>query len=144
MTTAQYVAAIDRLRARAFPAQRGWSDTGLCGPGFHLMALIAGGAPSGAGDPVTEAVEEAEDQVAAELGALVAVLDARWGETQIFSLWSMLTRRMEGEEIPEPWDELCTTVPALHLWQTEGRWIAIGAVRGGDGLVAVVTDVDPP
>ncbi|WP_406141810.1 hypothetical protein [Streptomyces sp. NBC_01089] len=144
MTTAQYVAAIDRLRARAFPVQRGWSDTGPCGPGFHLTTLISGDAPSGADDPVAEAVEEAEDQFAAESEALVAVLDARWGEAQMFSLWSMLARRMEGEEIPEPWDELCTTVAALHLWKAEGRWIATGAVRGGDRLVAVVTDVDPP
>ncbi|MCX4728014.1 hypothetical protein [Streptomyces sp. NBC_01306] len=147
MTTAQYVATIDRLRTRAFPARHGWSDTGPGGPGYHLAALITRDTLLGAEDDAAPE-GEAEDQLGAEYEALVAVLDARWGEAQTFSLWSMLTRRMEGEEIPEPWAELCTTAPSLHLWRAEGRWIAIGAVREsqeqGARLMVAVTDVDPP
>ncbi|WP_327298919.1 MULTISPECIES: hypothetical protein [unclassified Streptomyces] len=147
MTTAQYVATIDRLRTRAFPTRRGWSDTGPGGPGYHLAALITRDTLLGRGG--TSAPEaQAEDQFGADYEALVAVLDARWGEAQAFSLWSMLTRRMEGEEIPEPWDELCTTMSSLHLWRAEERWIAVGAVHGSQEheaqLVAAVTDVDPP
>ncbi|WP_328324128.1 MULTISPECIES: hypothetical protein [unclassified Streptomyces] len=147
MTTAQYVATIDRLRTLAFPARRGWSDTGPGGPGYHLAALITRD-PLLGGDDAAAPEVQAEDQFGAEYEALVAVLDARWGEARMFSLWSMLTRRMAGEDIPEPWDELCTTMSALHLWRAEGRWIAIGAVQGSQEqevqLIAAVTDVDPP
>ncbi|MFE2374222.1 hypothetical protein [Streptomyces sp. NPDC059398] len=162
MTTAQYVATIDRLRARAFPLRRGWSDTGPGGPGYHLAVLVSCDALSGGGRG-----PEAGDQFRAEYEGLVAVLDSRWGEAQVCSLWSMLTRRLEGEEIPEPWDELCTTMSFLHLWRAEERWIAIGAVEGAAAgtpeaqaarelrkipecdkqelrLVVVVTEVDPP
>ncbi|MFJ5290615.1 MULTISPECIES: hypothetical protein [unclassified Streptomyces] len=148
MTTAQYVSTIDRLRARAFPARPGWSDTGRGGPGYHLAALITREALPTGGDAAPVPDVQADDQIGAEREALLAVLDARWGEAQTFSLWSMLARRMEGEEIPEPWDELCTTMSSLHLWKAEDRWIAVGAVQGGQDqevrLIVAVTDVDPP
>ncbi|WP_405782806.1 hypothetical protein [Streptomyces sp. NBC_00859] len=145
MTTAQYVATIDRLRALAFPARRGRPDTGTGGSGYHLVVLGGGEVFPVHGD--AGAPEAEGDQLGAEHEALVSVLDARWGEAQMFSLWSMLTRRMSGEEIPDPWGELCAIVPSLSLWRAEGRWIAVG-VQGeqgeGPGLIVVVTDVDPP
>jgi hypothetical protein len=147
MTTAQYVATIDRLRARASPSRRGWSDAGPGGPGYRLAVLIAWDGLLGGEDALAPEAQ-AEDQFAAEYEALVGVLDARWGEAQALSLWSILTRRMEGEEIPEPWDELCATMSSLHLWRADHRWIVIGAVRESQEqelrLVVVVTDVDPP
>ncbi|WP_328316208.1 hypothetical protein [Streptomyces sp. NBC_00388] len=155
MTTAQYVAVIDRLRARAFPVRPGWSDTGRGGPGYHLAALVTCDALLSGED---DAAPEGADQLAAECEALVGLLGTRWGEAQTFSLWSMLVRYRGGEEIPPPWDELCTTMSSLCLWRADGRWIGVGAVPGGapqgaaagadpgqeSQLVAVVTDVDPP
>lgn len=155
MTSAQNLATMDRLRVRAFPAQRGGADleggagTGIGGPGYHLVALSCGEDSGGEEDasPAGTAAQ-AEEQYAAECEALASVLDARWGPSQMFSLWSLQTRRLDGEEIAEPWRELCGSTPYLHLWRVEDRWVALGVSRwdGEPGLrlMAVITEIDPP
>ncbi|MFJ1646114.1 hypothetical protein [Streptomyces sp. NPDC088258] len=140
MTTARHLAVIDLLRAAAFPAVRGPTGTGTGGPGYHLVEL-AGGA-----DP---------EQCGAEHTALVDLLTVRLGEPDFLSLWSLQARITGGEEIPEPWRELSSGPLRLHLWWTEGRWLAVGLAEGpvdgaggADGpgcrLIAAVTDTDPP
>ncbi|MGW7052424.1 hypothetical protein [Streptomyces sp. NPDC054887] len=145
MSTARYLALIDLLRAREFPARRGRSDSGFSGPGYHTAALRAAGEPADE-DAVNRLL--AREQCVAEHDALVAVLGGRWGEPQVFSLWSVLERSIRGEDIPAPWDELSAGFGSLHLWRTDGRWIALGLALEDEGpayeLAVVVTDVDPP
>ncbi len=146
MSTARYLALIDLLRAQEFPAQRGRSDTGFSGPGYHTAELRAA---DQLGDDDAAQVLEMREQCVAEHDALLAVLGAKWGEPQIFSLWSLLERSIAGEEIPAPWEELSAKFDSLHIWRADGRWIALGLALGeAEGpsyeLMAVVTEVDPP
>ncbi|MFC5802881.1 hypothetical protein [Streptomyces formicae] len=145
MTLARHVATIDLLRSRPFPAEPGRSDVGACGPGFHLAELTMS---DGFWEDrsMGEAVEE---QCEAEREALALLLSERWGEAQVFSLASLLARAVDGgEEIPEPWGTLSNSVPDVHLWRADGRWIALGVSQWGSELpfqlVAAVTDADPP
>ncbi|MGW7200174.1 hypothetical protein [Streptomyces chryseus] len=145
MSTARYLALIDLLRSREFPARRRRTETGFSGPGYHTVELSAAGEP--AGEDAAERVE-AREQCVAEHDALVAVLGERWGEAQVFSLWSLLERSIGGEAVPAPWDELSAGFDSLHLWRADGRWIAVGLALEAEGpsyaLAAVVTGIDPP
>lgn len=145
MTTAQHLATIDLLRSREFPLLRGRSDVGTSGPGYHLAELSTSEEfweDDGTGRA------EAEDQYAAECAALAQALSARWGQPQVFGLWSLLVRGTAGEEIPEPWNQLSGTLDHLHLWRVEERWLALGVAQWGRELpfqlVAAVTEIDPP
>ncbi|MCX4552466.1 hypothetical protein OG204_04445 [Streptomyces sp. NBC_01387] len=145
MTTAQYLAAIDLLRARPFPPRHGRSETGTSGPGYHVVALCTS---EDFWDDDGTRRPEVEDQYEAECESLAIALDERWGASQMFSLWSVLSRQTEGEDIPEPWSELCGTTPYLHLWKVEERWVALGVGQWDQELqfqlIATVTEIDPP
>ncbi|MFE2031693.1 hypothetical protein ACFXBB_00245 [Streptomyces scopuliridis] len=148
MTTAQQLAVIELLRVRAFPAERGPTELGRSGPGYHLAELFRGDGTADAG------------QHGAEHTALTGILTARFGEPHHISLWSVRTRVGAGEEIPAPWRELSDGFEYLHLWRWEGRWLALGAAgeagpdgeAGRDGeagerpfrIVVAVTETDPP
>ncbi|WP_149181535.1 hypothetical protein [Streptomyces sp. TRM49041] len=144
MTTARHLATIDLLRSRPFPGERSRSDVGDSGPGYHLAEL----ATSEDFWEDRSRVELVAEQYEAERDALGVLLTARWGEPQIFSLWSVFRRGMDGEDIPEPWDGLSNHVPDLHLWRADGRWIALGVSQWDRELpfqlLAVITDTDPP
>ncbi|MFF3291359.1 hypothetical protein [Streptomyces sp. NPDC003023] len=149
MTTARHLAAIDRLRDRAFPAQRERSRLGDSGPGYHLARLPTPADGVAATDRAAGSAREAHREAyEAECEALVVALSRRWGEGQWFALWSVFIGSVCGEEIPQPWDELSHCVEDLRIWRAEGHWIAVGVSRseGEDEfrLIAVVTEVDPP
>ncbi|MEU7030767.1 hypothetical protein AB0A60_29280 [Streptomyces sp. NPDC046275] len=145
METAQHLAAIYELVGRAFPERD--ERTGLrdSGPGYHVAALATSEEFWEDDGTRRSAVEE---QYEAERDGLSALLAARWGPPQVFSLWSVLDRSMSGEDIPEPWGVLSNHTPDLHLWRAERRWIALGVSQWDDELpfqlLAVVTTVDPP
>ncbi|MEU7280054.1 hypothetical protein AB0A69_14895 [Streptomyces sp. NPDC045431] len=145
MTTARHLATIDRLRSRPFPGQRGRSDAGDSGPGYHI-AELATSEEFWDDDGTRRAL--VEEQYEAERDALAVLLTARWAEPQSFSLWSVFDRGMAGEEIPDPWDILSSSVPDVHLWRVDGLWIALGVSHWDKELpfqlLAVVTETDPP
>ncbi|MCX4587440.1 hypothetical protein [Streptomyces sp. NBC_01481] len=138
MTTAQHLDTIDLLRSREFPAEPGPSDVGSEGPGFHI-AELNGQFGDGADDD--EGGDAAADQRAEEHGALLNVLERRWGEPDLFSLASTRLRVERDEEVPDPWRRLSEQMEWLHLWRNEDRWIAVGLSRFQ--LLAVVTEIDP-
>ncbi|GAA2285225.1 hypothetical protein GCM10010145_55520 [Streptomyces ruber] len=147
MDIAQHLATIDRLCSAAFPAEHGRSDTGSAGPGYHIAELR-----TSAGfweDDGTERAET-EAQYEAERDALSERLAGRWGAPHVFSLWSVLARSMEGEEISEPWAVLASHVPDVHAWREggRGRWVALGVSQWDKELpfqlLAVITETDPP
>ncbi|MEV8318565.1 hypothetical protein AB0Q95_30870 [Streptomyces sp. NPDC059900] len=158
MSTAQHLAAIDLLRSREFPAEHGRSQDGDGGPGYRIAELMTS-------DDFWEddgtRWEATADQYEAERDGLSVLLVDRWGAPQIFSLESLFERTpgdggeewssgddAAGEEIPEPWNSLSSSVPDLHLWRADGRWIALGVSQWDRELpfqlLAVVTEIDPP
>lgn len=166
MSTAEHLAAIDLLRSRDFPAEHGRSPSGVGGPGYHIAELLTSG--DFWDDDGTE-WEATSEQYDAERDGLTILLAERWGAPQIFSLASVFERAQgdaygdededgdegagdwgEGgnEDIPEPWGSLSSSVPDLHLWRVDGRWIALGVSQWDKELpfqlLAVVTEIDPP
>ena len=145
MTIAGHLATIDRLRARPFPEAPGRSELGDSGPGFHVAALAR--SEEFWEDDGTRRLE-VEEQYEAERDALSERLGSRWGAPQHFSLFSVFSRSMDGEEIPEPWGVLSNHTPDLYLWRAEERWIGLGVSQWDTELafelLLLVTTVDPP
>jgi hypothetical protein len=147
MTIAQHLATIDRLCSRDFPAEPGRSDVGREGPGYHVAELAT--SEDFWEDDGTRS-QEAEEQYEADRDGIAERLTDRWGSPHIVSLASVFGRTMEGEDIPEPWADLSSHVPDIHLWQEDerGRWVALGVSQWDKELpfqlLAVVTEIDPP
>ncbi|MFC8126849.1 hypothetical protein [Streptomyces sp. NPDC057302] len=160
MSTAQHLAAIDLLRSREFPVEHGRSSCGTGGPGYHIAELLTS---ADFWEDDGTRWEATADQYDAERDGLTVLLAQRWGDPQIFSLASLFARSSgdeydsggsedgggsSGEEIPEPWGSLSASVPDLHLWRVDGRWIALGVSQWDKELpfqlLAVVTEIDPP
>ncbi|TLS44000.1 hypothetical protein FE633_22150 [Streptomyces montanus] len=147
MSIARHLATIDLLCTRDFPAEHGRSDVGTEGPGYHIAELQT--SADFWDDDGTER-EETETQYELERDGLSERLTERWGAPQVFSLWSVFNRSMDGEDIPEPWVVLSSHVPDVHLWKEDGRgrWVALGISQSDKELpfqlVAVVTEMDPP
>jgi hypothetical protein len=145
MTIAQHLATIDVLCSREFPAEHGRSDVGTAGPGYHIAELRT--SADFWEDDGTER-EETEAQYEADRDGLSERLALRYGTPQVFSLWSVLDRHMDGEDIPEPWGVLSAHVPDVHHWRVDGRWIGLGVSQWDKELpfqlLAVVTGIDPP
>jgi hypothetical protein len=141
MSTPAALAVIDGLCARPLPGPRAVAQDAA--PRYHLAEL-----PTAEGGPCVLRAA-AEEQCEAERDALAALLERRWGAPDRWGLGGVLLRALEhGEDIPEPWASLSARVPDVALWHTDGRWVALGVARldpdTAPGLLAVVTDVDPP
>jgi hypothetical protein len=145
MSITQHLAVVDRLRSEPFPAERGRSDTGEAGPGYHVAGLATS---ADFGDDDGSRREETEEQYEADRDALSERLAERWGAPDVISLWSVQDRSMGGEDIPEPWAVLSSHVPDVHLWQVDGRWVALGVSQWDKELpfqlVALITEMVPP
>lgn len=145
MTIARHLATIDLLCSRPFAVEPGRSEVGDSGPGYHTAELSTS---EGFWDDPSR-WEVVEEQYEAERAALALRLSERWGEPQVFSLSSVFARSLEeGEQIPEPWSTLADSVPDVHLWRVDGRWVALGVSQWDTELpfqlLAVVTATDPP
>lgn len=151
MSTAQHLATIDLLCSREFPAEHGRSDAGAGGPGYHIAELLTS---EDFWEDDGTAWEATEEQYEAERDGLSVLLTHRWGAPALFSLASLFERTLSGgedgagEDIPEPWGSLSSSVPDLHLWRVDGRWVALGVSQWDKELpfqlIAVVTEIDPP
>ncbi|WP_225839202.1 hypothetical protein [Streptomyces sp. NK08204] len=138
---------IDLLCAQEFPRAHGRTEHGESGPGYHIAALRTSG--DFWEDDGTERAET-EAQFDADRDGLAQRLTERWGPPQRFSLYSVLRRAMQGEQVEQPWAALSEHVPDVHLWQAPGpgRWVALGVSQWDKELefqlLAVVTETDPP
>ncbi|WP_267243283.1 hypothetical protein [Streptomyces sp. PR69] len=137
MTAADRLAEIDLLRTRAFAED---------GPGYHLVELSGGDASGGAAEDMSW--EQACEQCEAECDALVALLSARWGRADPFTLWSLSVRSASGDSIPASWAALSHLVDYVHAWEAGDRWIAVGTARRdrerGVGVLVLVAGDAPP
>ncbi|MGW2916511.1 hypothetical protein ACWDBF_01410 [Streptomyces angustmyceticus] len=131
MTIDAYLATIDRLRRREFPAVPGRSAMVESGPGFHIAGLRVG-RELGDADPAE--VAEAAEEFEAELTALATALSLGWGEPRTIDLAGPLERTARGLPVRPPLDTLCGYVPWMHGWRVPGRWIGVGVGQGGPGL----------
>ncbi|MFD7995862.1 hypothetical protein [Streptomyces mexicanus] len=146
MDIAQALAVIDRLCSGPLPAEHARTDAGTAGPGYVIAELQTseGFWEDGA------RWEEVYEQYECDREALAQRLTERWGPPQVFSLYSVLERSLEGEDLPEPWASLSGHVTDVTLWrpQDTGRWISLGVSQWDRELpfqlLAVVTDLAPP
>ncbi|WP_066975216.1 hypothetical protein [Streptomyces sp. NRRL F-4489] len=123
------LAALDALRARAFPARRERTADGESGPGFHVAPVWTSG-PLWEADPAD--VAAAREECVAQLAALVAQAAARWGEPVVHDLAEALERGAMGLPVPAPLDVLSALVPRVYAWRDDtGRWLALGADQAG-------------
>ncbi|MGW7578501.1 hypothetical protein [Streptomyces sp. NPDC054765] len=127
MTIDAYLAAVDRLRLRDFPASPGRSALVGSGPGFHIAALRVSG---GFWDADPAELAEAEEEFEAGLTALVQALSLRWGEPETLDLAEHLERTAMGLPVRPPLDTLCGYVPHMYGWRVQGRWIGAGVGQG--------------
>lgn len=143
MSIARHIALVDELCFRPFPAEHGPSDVGTSGPGYHVAVLES----AADDDPGTRAVTI--DQFEKDRDAVYELLASRWGDTDPCNLQTVRLRA-EREEIPRPWAELSVCAGVAYLWQVEGtgRWVAVAVAdrdpADGVGLLAVITETDPP
>ncbi|MFD8999672.1 hypothetical protein ACFV0T_01575 [Streptomyces sp. NPDC059582] len=147
MDIARFLATIDLLCVRDFPAAHGRTDVGTGGPGY-LIAELQTSDDFWEDDGTRR--EETGTQYEYDRDGLTERLTARWGPPHRVSLASVLDRTLGEEDIPEPWAALSGHVPDLHLWRPAGteRWLALGVSQWDKELsfqlLAVVTEVDPP
>ncbi|MQY37153.1 hypothetical protein SRB17_51570 [Streptomyces sp. RB17] len=147
MDIATCLTVIDLLCAREFPAEHSRTEHGESGPGFHIAALQTSG-ESWDGDGSER--EETAAQVDADRVGLAERLIERWGLPQHFSLYSVLERGTDGEDIEEPWAGLSGHVPDVQLWRAPdaGRWVGLGVSQWDEELpfqlLGIVTETDPP
>jgi hypothetical protein len=129
-----YIFLIDELLARPFPAVNYRDGTGCGGPGHHLRILRA--SQDFWEDHDGEAAREAEADLQADLGALMAMLTARWGEPLTVDLWQYLRAGLEGDVVPEPVNSLCQLAGSMRVWPhpESGRWLALTIGQGDKEL----------
>ncbi|MEV7585042.1 hypothetical protein [Streptomyces erythrochromogenes] len=145
MTTAEHLDTIDRLLAEEFPREPVRTVDSSSGPGFHLVRLSR---TRPFWDDDGSGRIEAADQISAEYTALAQAATDRWGEPQIFSLGTLRDRVVAGEEIPDPWKELCCSTDHVHLWRVGEHWLVACVTQRDEEdpylLTAGATVVDPP
>ncbi|MCX4452523.1 hypothetical protein OG585_07135 [Streptomyces sp. NBC_01340] len=147
MDITHWLATIDLLCARDFPAEHGRTDVGTGGPGYHIAELQTSG--DFWEDDGTER-EETEAQYECDRDGLGERLTERWGAPDVISLESTFERAQDDEDIPEPWASLSSHVPNVQLWRPPktGRWMALGVSQWDKELpfqlLATVTEIAPP
>ncbi|MCQ4210883.1 hypothetical protein [Streptomyces longispororuber] len=131
VSTEEQLSVIDALIAQPFPDRPGRSETwrGWGGPGYHVAVLRQ--SRDFWNPPGPEVFTAAEEEMEADLGALVAVLAGRWGGPTEVDLWPLLGLDdpdcQDTEEPPEPLASLCMVAGSLQLWQvpSAGRWLGL-------------------
>ncbi|MEU9416503.1 hypothetical protein [Streptomyces sp. NPDC051000] len=145
MTTAEHLDTIDRLRGQTFPTEPVRFGRHGSGPGHHLVQLVE---TRDFWEDDGSARVEVADQISAEYGALVQALTGRLGTPQVFTLDGLTQRGIDGEAIPEPWEELGNSADHVHLWRAGDLWLVVYVARGATEdpfrLMAAVTVIDPP
>lgn len=127
----EQLSIIDALRALPFPEQDGQLGMrdGWGGPGHHIAVLRRSQDFWHARDPQT--VTAAEEELEADLSALVTVLAGRWGSPSVVDLWTYLglddPDYPNMEEPPEPLNSLCNLAGSMQMWQvpSTGRWLGL-------------------
>ncbi|SFH04738.1 hypothetical protein [Streptomyces mirabilis] len=127
----EQLSIIDALIALPFREQDGRLETrdGWGGPGHHIAVLRRSQDFWNARDPQT--FTAAEEDLEADLSALVTVLAGRWGSPSVVDLWPYLGLDHPDypnvEEPPEPLNSLCNLAGSMQMWQvpSTGRWLGL-------------------
>ncbi|MFJ8199670.1 hypothetical protein [Streptomyces sp. NPDC096152] len=147
MDIEQCLVTIDLLCGRDFPEQRGRTDRGSAGPGYHTAELAASHGLR-AGDGAER--EATADDFRAWMELVADRLNGRLGQAEHLGLVTLGVRIARGEEIPEPWALLSHVVRDVYVWppRRRDRWVALGVADLDDSdevhLLVAVTDTDPP
>ncbi|MFJ9788385.1 hypothetical protein [Streptomyces globosus] len=124
----EQLSIIDGLIGLPFPESEAKTPHGWGGPGYRIAVLRQ--SRDFWDVPDVEAVTVAEEELEADLAALVAVLAARWGGPAVVDLWSCLgfgDPDQPGVEAPEPLGSLGNLAGSLHAWRlpSTGRWLGL-------------------
>ncbi|MEE1756298.1 hypothetical protein [Streptomyces sp. SP18CS02] len=151
------LAAVDALLVRPVPAAgpTGWDPdppdgewTGSLGAGFRLVPLWR--SRDHFGVPARE-WDAAQEEAGANLAALAAALDARWGPHRTVGMRPFLLRGTAGRPMPPLLAELCAfdLYGDLRVWGPVGtphgpRWAAVSVGQCDDDaphlMVAALSD----
>ncbi|MGW1554229.1 hypothetical protein [Streptomyces sanglieri] len=129
-STEEQLSIIDTLIALPFPEGKSSSRTqhGRGGPGYHIAILRESRDFWNAPDP--ETITAAEEELDADLTALVMVLSGRWGSPMVVDLWPYLgldnPDYPDIEAPPEPLNSLCMLSVSMQMWQVStDRWLGL-------------------
>ncbi|WP_329114250.1 hypothetical protein [Streptomyces sp. NBC_01353] len=121
---------VDELSALPFPEQEGRpgiGDGGWSGPGHHVAVLRR--SRDFWDDRGEEIVAAGEQELEADLAALVAVLAARWGSPTTVDLWPYLSVDNPDPDYvaPEPLSFLSNVTGTMRVWHLppSDRWLAL-------------------
>ncbi|MEU7969704.1 hypothetical protein AB0D09_40660 [Streptomyces sp. NPDC049097] len=131
----EQLSIIDALVALPFPEQDGRSESqhGWSGPGYHIAVLRRSQDFWDAPGPQT--VTAAEEELEADLTALVTVLAGCWGGPIMVDLWPYLgldNPDCPDIEVPEPLSSLCNLAGSMQVWRvpSTGRWLGLTIGQG--------------
>ncbi|MET8954218.1 hypothetical protein ACWEO4_26285 [Streptomyces sp. NPDC004393] len=129
----EQLSIIDALIALPFPEQEGQSETqfGWGGPGYHIADLRQSRDFWDAPDP--ETFTAAEEELEADLTALVTVPAGRRGSPTVVDLWPYLgldNPEHPDIEAPEPLSSLCNLAGSMQMWQVPSAGRRLGLTLG--------------
>ncbi|WKD30549.1 hypothetical protein [Streptomyces xanthophaeus] len=120
-----YLPVIDAMIAQPFPAAGFEDATGYGGPDHRVRVLRA--SEDFWDDAYHRALNRADAQMSAVLGALAAALTVRWGDPLTVDLGSYLEAGFDGRRAPEPVESLSQSACSMQVWTVpgSGRWIGL-------------------
>ncbi|MFB7252582.1 hypothetical protein [Streptomyces nojiriensis] len=121
----RYLPVIDAMIALPFPAADFADAAGYGGPDFRVRVLRA--SEDFWDDEYHRALNLADAQMSAVLGALAAALTVRWGDPLTVDLGPYLEVGFDGEWVPEPVGSLSQCACSMQVWTVpdRGRWIGL-------------------
>ncbi|MFA7767893.1 hypothetical protein [Streptomyces sp. NRRL S-448] len=121
----RYLPIIDGMIAQPFPAADFDDATGYGGPACRVRVLHA--SQDFWDDEYHRALNRADAEMSADLGALAAALTVRWGDPLTVDLWSYLEAGFDGKRAPELIERLSQSACSMQVWPVpdSGRWIGL-------------------
>ncbi|MCF2526961.1 hypothetical protein [Yinghuangia soli] len=115
---------VETLLLRPFAERPYRAGEASGGPGWHMVDLEV--SRDFWEDSERDQIEVVWDQYEDKARRLAGVLDGRHGAHRVVALAPYFERGMEGEDVPEPFDDLSNFVVRLHVWTIGDRWLGVG------------------
>ncbi|MFF2789656.1 hypothetical protein ACFVT6_23360 [Streptomyces sp. NPDC058049] len=121
----RYLPVIDAMIAQPFPAADFEDAAGYGGPACRVRVLRA--SQDFWDDAYHRALNRADAEMSADLGALAAALTVRWGDPLAVDLGSYLKAGFDGRRAPELIERLSQSACSMQVWTVpdSSRWIGL-------------------
>jgi hypothetical protein len=120
----RHVDVVEALIRRPFAERSYRAGEASGGPDWHMVDLQV--SRDFWEDSERDRIEVVWDQYEEKAQRLAGVLDERHGAHRVVEMAPYFERGMEGEDVPEPFDNLSNFVVRLHVWTLADRWLGIG------------------